>query len=409
MSKCVTMIVVGAGARGNVYARFAKENPERLKIVGVAEPNDISRNYFQQLYNLPKEHVWSDWKELLSIEKYADCVAICTQDHGHVEPAVALANLKYHILLEKPMAVTEDDCKRVVEAVKKNNVFFAVCHVLRYTPMTKKVKQMIRDNELGDILNIQHLEPVGYYHYAHSYVRGNWCNVKKSSFMLMTKSCHDMDWISYVIGEKCTKIDSFGALKHFRKENKPKTATSRCLNCPVEKECVYSAKKIYLELGFSTERIMPWGKTVDIESITDALNNTDYGRCVYDSDNDVVDNQVVIMEFESKATATFTMVATTKDICIRKTRIFGTKGQLEIDGGTINHFDFLSGKTTIHVPEGKQPKNSKMVGHEGADWFLMDGFVTAIEKNDASFILSGPDDTLNSHLMVFEAEKMRLK
>lgn len=403
----VRLLVVGAGNRGHVYSQFALENPDRCTVVGVAEPREIPRNNMKKLFQIKDENCFSDWKDLAKLEKFADAVLICTQDQLHVEPAVAFANLKYHVLLEKPMAITEEDCKKVVEAIEKNKVFFAVGHVLRYTPMTKKVKSMLNDKVLGDILNIQHLEPVGFEHYAHSYIRGNWNNVKKSSFMLMTKSCHDIDWISYVMGEKIIKVNSFGALKHFKKENKPKDSGSRCLDCKIEKECPYSAKKIYLEKY--AYHILPQGQKIDIEDITNELKTSDYGRCVYDSDNDVVDNQVVIMEFENHSTCTFTMISTTKDVCVRKTRIFGTKGQLEIDGNNIEHYDFLSKKLDKISPSSTQPYDSKMTSHGGADWHLMNGFITAIEKNDPSFILSGPQETLLSHLLVFEAEKKRIE
>lgn len=293
----VKLVVIGAGQRGFVYSQFALENPDRCTVVGVAEPRDIPRDHLKNLFNIKDEHCFSDWKDLAKLEKFADAVLICTQDQLHVEPAVAFANLKYHILLEKPMAITEEDCKKVVDAIEKNNVHFAVGHVLRYTPMTKKVKSMLNDKLLGDIINIQHLEPVGHQHYAHSYVRGNWNNLKKSSFMLMTKSCHDIDWISYVMGEKIIKINSYASLKHFKKENKPKEASDRCLDCKIEKECPYSAQKIYIEKY--SHPILPTGKKIEIEDIVQELKTSDYGRCVYDSDNDVVDNQVVIMEFES--------------------------------------------------------------------------------------------------------------
>jgi predicted dehydrogenase len=321
----------------------------------------------KKLHQIPEENTFKDWKELAQREKFADAVIIATQDQMHIEPAIAFANLKYNILLEKPIAITKEGCQQVIDAILKNKVIFSTGHVLRYTPMTQTVKKIIKEKLLGDILNVQHLEPVEAVHYSHSYVRGNWNNTQKATFMLLAKSCHDIDWIHYILGEKCTKISSFGSLKHFNSKNKPKEASSRCLDCKVESQCPYSAKKIYLEsvkqgkTGWPTDVIIENGDIPDIENVTESLKTTDYGRCVYDSDNNVVDNQVVIMEFESQATATFSMISTTKKQH-RQTRIFGSLGQLEIDDADIKWTNFLT-KETIQVEyENNIPKDTKMRG-----------------------------------------------
>lgn len=371
---------------------------------------DIPRQHMQKIHKIKDENVYKDWRDLVKREKFADAVVIATQDRDHIEPTIELARLKYHILLEKPMSISEDGCKRITNSIKENNLFFAVGHVLRYSPMTRTVKMLINHDVIGKILNIQHVEPVGWFHFAHSYVRGNWRNEQSSSFMLMTKSCHDIDWIHHIIGERCLKINSFGSLSYFNKKNKPKNSGSKCLDCRVERDCCYSAKKIYLEESIKGNPILPIlapGVIPDIENITYALDTTNYGSCVYDLDNDVVDNQVVMMEFESGATATITVISTSKDMCVRKSRIYGSKGELEIDGRIIHHFDYNSRKMTKIDPESEQPLNSNMIGHEGSDWHLMNSFVTAIERNDSSFILSGVEETLTSHLLVFEAEKKR--
>ena len=157
----------------------------------------------------------------------ADAVIICTQDAMHAEPAVAFAKKGYAILLEKPMAPNEADCRRIVEAVKANGILFAVCHVMRYTRYTQMLKQVVDSGAIGEVVSLQHLEPVGYWHQAHSFVRGNWRNEQESSFMLLAKSCHDLDWIRYIMGEPCLSVSSFGALKHFNTSEKPAEAGER--------------------------------------------------------------------------------------------------------------------------------------------------------------------------------------
>jgi len=241
-------------------------------------------------------------------------------------------------------------------------------------------------------------------------VRGNWRRQDESSFTLLAKSCHDIDWISWMMPSKCTKVSSFGSLRHFTKENKPKEATNRCMDCPVESSCAYSAKKIYLERierGVKSWPVHVLAEDPTVESITKALQAGPYGRCVYEFDNYVVDNQVVLMLFEGGRTATFSMVAFSEEICVRKTKIFGTKGELEGNGETtIKVFDFLTQKSTVY---DLSLKTTQLSGHGGADYYLMRTFVDAVSSNDPNKVLSNSQETLRSHLIVFAAEKSRLE
>ena len=311
------------------------------------------------------------------------------------------------------MAPTEAECRRIVNAAKANGILFGVCHVLRYTPYSKKVKEILDAGLIGEIVNIQHLEPVGYWHQAHSFVRGNWRNEAQSSFMLLAKSSHDLDWIRYMMGVPCQKVASFGFLKHFRAENKPEGAADRCVDCAVEPTCPYSAKKIYWDL-YEKEKDLKIGFTFFLtpgvdrteEAVREGIRTGPYGRCVYACDNDVVDNQVVNMSFEGSRTATFTMTAFTNTIH-RQTRIFGTRGQLIGDGSKIEIGDFLTDRTEVVDTEASD--GAITGGHGGGDVALIEHFVDALVNNDQSCILSGPDETLESHLMVFGAEKSRLE
>jgi predicted dehydrogenase len=407
--KTVSAVVVGAGGRGMGYSLFAKEFPERLRIVGVAEPKEYNRNWMVENHRLPKENVFSDWQELAAKPRLADAVIIATQDAMHAAPAIAFARQGYDMLLEKPMAPTERDCERIANAAQEAKVIFAVCHVLRYTAYTQTLKRLLDSGLIGEIVSIQHLEPVGYWHQAHSFVRGNWRNEKESSFMLLSKSCHDLDWISYIIGERCLAVSSFGALKHFKKAAKPAQAgkSLRCLECAYEPQCPYSARKIYLgrlergDTGWPVDVVTP---EPSIESMMVALESGPYGRCVYECDNDVVDHQVVNMEFVGEKSAVFTMTAFNR-AAHRKTRIFGTRGELYGNGETIEHFDFLTDQTQVISTETADA--SILGGHGGGDYGLMDRFVAAVANQDPSLILSGAAESLESHRMVFAAERAR--
>jgi len=407
--KPVTLLVVGGGGRGAGYAEYSADHPDELKIVGVAEPLDFRRNNLASKYAIPPQNVYTDWRQAAGRERFADAVVIATQDAMHAEPAVAFAERGYHMLLEKPLAPNEQDCRRIIKAVLNARILFAVAHVLRYTVYTRRIKQIIDSGVIGDVVSIQHLEPVGYWHQAHSFVRGAWRNSAESSFMLLAKSCHDIDWIRHIMGRSCRSVASFGSLYYFRPERSPAGAAERCLDCTVEPNCPYSAKKIYLGLlarGKTGWPLKSLADEVTPESVMSALRDGPFGRCVYRCDNDVVDNQVVIMNFEGGRSASFTMTAFTPS-SDRKTRIFGTLGHLEGDGRYIHHFDFLSDrKETIDTKV--QSDGTMLSGHGGGDFHLMKSFVSAVAGNDQSQILSGPVETLESHLIVFAAERSRM-
>ena len=413
MSRKITMAILGAGARGGRYAAYAEAYPEQVQITAVAEPDDFRRKKMADMYQIPEERCFRSWEDFVKQPKMCDAVAICTQDHMHEEPAIECARLGYHILLEKPMAPTAEACRRIVAAVKEAGVMMAVCHVLRYTNYTKIIKDVIASGEIGDIVTIQHLEPVGYWHQAHSFVRGSWSNEAESSFMLLAKCCHDVDWLRGVMGKKCTAIQSFGTLRHFKVSEKPAGAADRCTACPVavESNCPYSAAKIYFRDRFikgNTEwPVDVLAPVITADSLADALENGPYGRCVYSCDNDVVDNQVVNMIFDDGSTASMTMTAFNFHAG-RYTRIFGTRGEIDTDSSIIKVRHFVDNSERV-IDSNIANDGGILTGHGGGDFGIMENFVGAVAQNDPSRILTGVDETLESHLMVFAAEESRKK
>lgn len=408
--KQISMIIVGAGGRGFTYANLAKNIPDLCKITGVAEPRDFHREKMVAEHGIAPDMVFHTWQELAKMPRLADAVAICTQDAMHEDCALAFARLGYHILLEKPMAPTAAACRRIVAAARKSGKLFSVCHVMRYTNYTQHVKALIDKGAVGDIVSVQHYEPVGFWHQAHSFVRGNWRNEGESSFMLLAKSCHDVDWLSYIIGKPCLRVSSFGGLYYFNREHQPKGAADRCMSCRLSKKCPYSAKEFYFSKladkncwGWPLDVVDPTFTKANLEK---ALREGPYGRCVFACDNDVVDHQVVNFEYEGGVTASFTMTAFNEGNG-RKTRIFGTKGCIETDDSSvIRAFDFLTRKwTTIDTAASDA---SMAGGHGGGDGGIFDAFCLAVSKNDPKYIITGPDATLESHMTTFAAEKARL-
>lgn len=362
---------------------------------------------FVAQHSVPADGVFEDWRHLLDQPRLADVAVVATQDKDHVEPAVELANRGYHLLLEKPMATSEADCERIVRAAEQADVLLAVCHVLRYTPYSRALKQIVDSGRIGDIVSVEHLEPVGWWHQAHSYVRGNWRREDESSFMLMTKSCHDLDWLAYIIGRQAKKVSSFGGLYEFRPERKPEGAADRCLDCAVESTCPYSAPKIYTPYLDRPDKGWPLSiVTMDrtAEGLMTALREGPYGRCVYSCDNDVVDHQVVNIEYTDGVTASFTMTAFAP-AAHRKTRIFGTRGSIDGDGETIAVHDFLTGPEVIDP--GAYGGATAADGHGGGDQGLVDAFIDAIRTGDPGLILTDGRESLDSHRLVWAAERAR--
>jgi predicted dehydrogenase len=313
--------------------------------------------------------------------------------------------LGYDLLLEKPIAQRWSECSDILDLTQKNKRIVAICHVLRYAPYYRKLKEVIDSNQLGDIVSIQHLEPVEHIHMSHSFVRGNWGNTKESNFMLLAKSCHDLDMLRWWIGKPCKRVCSFGSLKHFNPKSAPAGSTPRCTDgCAVEATCTYSALKIYY-------RNRTWLHHFDLPKdgdqgpvILDHLKNGPYGRCVYHCDNDVVDHQIVSMEFEDQITAAFSMEAFTS-YAGRRTRVMGTKGDAVGDEETLVVADFQTEKSTVWDAKESAKIQS---GHGGGDYGLVHDFLQAVEQQDPSLLSSTIEASMESHLIAFRAEESRL-
>ncbi len=398
----VECVVLGAGGRGNVYASYATKYPNEMKIVGVAEPIPYRREKFSEMYKIPKEHQWVTWEHALQIPKFADAMIITMPDNLHYQPAMDCLAMDYDLLLEKAIAQTWQECKDILDQTKKYDKIVAVCHVLRYTPYFRKMKEVADSGRLGDIVSIQHLEPVEHIHMSHSFVRGNWRNSNESTPMILSKSCHDTDILRWIIGKSCRKVSSFGSLKHFTKANAPEGSTPRCTDgCTHERNCIFSAIKLYKEKK-------EWLHHLALENYNDttilnALKEGPYGKCVYHNDNNVVDNQVVNMEFDDQITVAFSMEAFSH-YGGRRTRIFGTKGDLVGDENNMLITDFLTGKQESWEP-GKAKKGS---GHGGGDHGLVHDFVQAVSQQNPSLLTSTIDASMESHLIGFKAEESRL-
>ena len=409
--KKLSAVVVGFGGRGATYAKYAIAHPEELEIVAVADPNPIRRETAKQRHSIPDDLLFTTWEALAAQPKMADFAIVGTQDNMHYAPAMALIDKGYHLLLEKPMAPTAWECKQITEAAERKGVKVVVCHVLRFTNLWRAIKKVIDDGLVGQVMSVIAMENVGHIHQSHSFVRGNWRNTAESTCMIMAKCCHDMDILQWLLGSKCLQVQSFGTRSHFRAENRPEGAPDRCIDgCPVGDQCYYNAVKLYLEDKNNLWFRRTAAQTIDMptdEQITEALKTGPYGRCVYNCDNDVVDHQVVNMQFEDGCTVSFTMNAFNEGG--RGIRIFGTKGELVYETGaeTLKLFPFETRKwETISF---KGYGNDITSGHGGGDTGIMVDTLALLRGETPSKSVCEVRTSYENHLIGFAAEKARLE
>ena len=403
----ITAIIIGAGSRGTTYGKYASQFPDVMKIVGVSDTNLFRQNRTRKAHNIPAENCFGDFAEVFKREKFADAVIIATPDFLHYEPCMKALEMGYDVLLEKPAAQTEKECKAILAQAKKHNRIVAICHVLRYAPYFIAMREAVHKGLIGDLVSIQHMEPIQYAHMAHSYVRGNWRNSEKTTPIILAKSCHDLDIIRWIVDRPCKQISAEGSLMHFRAENAPEGAPARCTDgCPHESTCPYSAIDIYVRrkrhLG-----VFDLPDRKDEAAIMDKIRTTEYGRCVYRCDNNQPDHYVTTMLFEGDITASFTMDAFTP-WGGRRTRIMGTKGFIEGDGKKFTLYDFRSSKRYVWNKDIKELGEYKHAGHGGGDHALARDFVEAVASQDHSKLSSSIDASIESHIIGFKAEKSRL-
>ncbi len=410
--KPLTAIIIGAGDRGTHYARFMSQMPDKFQVVGVADPQKANQEKIRQICNLPEDACYDSWETILQQPQMADVAVIATMDHDHYLPALKAIDLGYHLLLEKPAAPTVRECADIVHAAQEKGVHVLVCHVLRYTPFYGRVKQLLMEDIIGEIISVTAVEAVGNVHQSHSFVRGNWHSEAESTPMLLQKCCHDMDILQWLIGKPCKKIQSFGALTYFRPENAPAGAPKRCADggCPIADTCPYNCIKLYYNdkendwfRGAATNGISTAPKPTD-EDVMKALQTTDYGLCVFQANNDVVDHQVVNMEFADRVTVSFSMNAFNAGG--RYIRIFGTKGELyaNMSDSEITIYTFADKKySTVPV----EIKGSAHSGHGGGDEGIISELYDYLIGNYTGYRAADIATSVKNHLLCFAAEQSR--
>jgi predicted dehydrogenase len=399
----IRAILLGAGSRGQfTYAEFTKNNPTLLKIVAVADTDPVRRKAVQEAHGIPDGYSFSSWEEALESKAPADAVIIALQDKMHVAPIIAGMKRGLHILCEKPIAPTLEECLKLETASRDYNKVFMIAHVLRYTNFFTTVKGLLDSGRIGKLIGIEHNENVGHVHMSHSFVRGNWRNKAQSSPMILAKSCHDMDILLWLAGTDCLSLSSYGSLNYFNAANAPAGAPKRCLDgCPHSESCPFNVQKIYLGkwTGWPVNVV---SNDLSLEGRLAALKTSPYGRCVFRCDNDVVDHQSVSLRFANGVTASFIMTAFSMTTH-RNIRLVGTDGEIlgDMEDNNIEVRQFSSGSieriTVAHLESG----------HAGGDPNLIADFARLAQaggNNGRTSILQ----SIQSHVMAFAAEESRL-
>jgi len=306
----ISIVLIGAGNRGTgIFGQYALSYPEQVVFVAVVEPDEEKRLDFAQAHGIPADRQFASVADFFERhpEKIADALIIAASGTVRAEPVSHGMKAGYAVLCEKPLALNPEAAIAVTDAAREHPGIFMVCHQMRYMPIFHAMKQLVTSGRYGRIVNVEHSENVSFEHMAHTFARGVFNNDAVAP-MILAKSCHDMDWLQYLIGTKPLRISSFGGLDLFRSENAPEGAPAFCLDgCPAAKDCPYDVRRIYFRPDTDPAYLRQMGVVRDHHHLFELLKTNRYGRCVYHCDNNVVDHQVCAIEFEGGVAASFTM------------------------------------------------------------------------------------------------------
>ncbi len=414
MKSPITVAIVGLGNRGMyAYGSRILERNDEIKVVAASDVDKGRLELMAKNHGIAPENCFNSADELLARPKLADMMFICTQNQHHYDNAIKALEKGYHILLEKPISPSLSECKKIEETAQKYNRKVVVCFVLRYTPFYSKLKEIIDSNVIGDIMTVNAEECLGYWHQAHSFVRGNWRDSNVTSSLILTNCCHDMDMLLWLTGKKCKKVSSFGSLKHFKAERAPEGAAERCFDCPeeVRSKCPYDCIKFYLDgpRGIKNGQVNWPQKIVSVkptvENITESLKYGPYGRCVYHCDNNVIDNQIVNMLLEDDITVNFTTSAFNPTIK-RTIRVRGCFGEIlgDVEKHTITVTEY--GKESVVYDT--QNAASQKGGHGGGDAGLISSIIDLMAENKQTEAIPFIENSIESHFVALAAEESRV-
>lgn len=407
----LTLAAIGCGGRVRTYTELAATMPDRYRVVAAADPDPSRLQLMEKLLPVGSLRTFASDRELFAAGKLADILMIGTQDAYHVQPCIEAMRLGYDVLLEKPIATNFAEVRALELEAARLGRRVLICHVLRYTPFYTLVKSLLDEGVVGKIATINAVEGVAPFHQAHSFVRGHWRVVEKSSPMIIAKCCHDLDIISWLADAPCEQVSSFGSLDYFNVAHAPAGAPARCTDgCPVAGTCSYDAHHYLGKERHWLQWVFKGGIEADDESVREWLRTSPWGRCVYHCDNTAVDRQTVNLSFANAITANLTMTAFDNG---RSLEIRGTKGVL-LGGNAVKRFTGHDIAVTTHhdsqtTYHDVTVKEGAYQGHGGGDFGLMDALDQEWQKPNSADMRSSLQRSVESHAMGFAAEVARVE
>jgi predicted dehydrogenase len=396
----VRIAVIGAGVRGTGLARKLVSSGFAAVIVAVAEPDEEKRKDFAKEFNLTETKIFAGWEELTKHLNDCDAAIIATLDNQHTGPAIACLHRGWHLLIEKPLSDSFRECLLIDKAQQEAKKVVAVCHTLRFMDGYRKVKQLLESGTIGQLIHIEHFEAIGNMRFVHNYVRGRWAREENNTFLLLHKCCHDIDYINWLIKEPCMRVSSFGSLKYFTPVNAPEGSTYRCIdNCRVKKSCPYNAVPIYVDGALEEWPAKDICKVHTSEAHIDAIQNGPYGICAWHADNDVVDHQIVMMEFGGGTTATCTLSGYSATNG-RRIRLQGSLGEML--------FDEARGQISIKIFSEKESRTIEITASDSyhpEDKDILNNWISSIVLSTS--VAVDTREALRTHAVVFAAELSR--
>lgn len=412
--KKISVVVVGFGDRGEAYTKYALTHPDELEVVAVVDPNPVRRELAKARFNIKDDMMFDCVDDCIKKGKIADAVINATMDELHIPTALPCLKLKYDMLLEKPITNNKADLMRLKQLADENGCKLMICHVLRYTPFYRRIKEIVLSGEIGDIVCMETNEMVGVAHSSASYIRGKWNNREKcGSSMLLAKCCHDMDLLCWfkngVAPEKAT---SFGGRYYFIPEKAPEGSGTRCLvDCKVEKECPYSCKKLLLDNHYFTQYLFtclnkPYEQITYEEKVESLKTINPHGKCIFKTDADIVDRQAVIIKFADGTVATHSMVSGVARPG-RNIHLIGTKGEIQgfFEDNNFKVRTYNAANCLYNEREEVITGIEDGDGHGGGDSRIVKDFVSMENGEQKSISATVIDDSINSHLIVYAADK----
>ena len=394
----IRLAVIGIGNRAQKYMKYLLQHPEDACITYLVEPNPVRLHQAQDLMHVEADHCFRE-TEMFLMERHedVDAVIIASPDDRHFDQCMRCIRHGYHVLLEKPIATTVQQCHTLAEAAAEAGVLVNVCYVLRYHPMCQKVRQLVREGQLGRIMSINYTNSIGLDRTLHTYVRGFWSRKETSCPVVLAKCCHDVDYLLWLCGSPVKSVSASGKLTWFKQENAPEGSATRCIHCSIEKDCPFSAIDMYQRRRVWISNFpIPQGQTLDQVLQTEMVQGR-FGRCVYHCHNDVSDHKVMWMELEDESTICMTMdFFTHKDG--RRFFIQCAMGEIEVmyDQVHVHYFN--------HRPDEHYDFSRVLTSplHGNADMYIMRNFIAAIQGKEP--LVAPISEALESHLICFEAE-----